>query len=146
MEIKKVPADTKDAVVFSVNNTDYLAKDGWASISLPPGIFEGKARVKVQFGKCSGFFVSRLPYFDLRCGAFYDKFSLSIGRYKLNNYISSTLKDERFCTMWPFLVTYCIVCSGFPLDTIVVSGVCNAIMHWVPEEEHIGGYVSSLIT
>ena len=93
-----------------------------------PGIFEGKGRVKVLFGKCSGFFVSRLPYFDLRCGAFYDNFSLSIGRHKLNNYISSTLKDERFCTLWPFLVTCFTVSSGFPLDAVVASVVYNAIM------------------
>jgi len=47
MKIRKVPADTKDAVVFSVNETDYSATDGWASISLPPVTFEGKDAVVV---------------------------------------------------------------------------------------------------
>ena len=50
MKIKKVPADIKDAVVFSVNETDYSATDGWASISLPPVTFKGKGRVKFLFG------------------------------------------------------------------------------------------------
>ena len=50
MKIRKVPADTKDAVVFSVSETDYPAKDGWASISLPPVTFKGKGRVKLLFG------------------------------------------------------------------------------------------------
>ena len=49
MKIKKVPAETKDAVVFSVNETDYSGKDGWAIISLPPGTFAGKGRVKFLF-------------------------------------------------------------------------------------------------
>jgi len=50
MKIRKVPADTLNAVVFSVNETDYSATDGWASISLPPVTFEGQGRVKLLFG------------------------------------------------------------------------------------------------
>jgi len=50
MKIRKVPADTKDAVVFSVNETDFSATDSWASISLPPVTFEGKGRVNLLFG------------------------------------------------------------------------------------------------
>ena len=47
MKIQKIPVDSQDAVVFSVNETEYSAKDGWASISIPSGTFKGKGRVRL---------------------------------------------------------------------------------------------------
>ena len=61
MKIQKVPADNKDAVVFAVNNADYSAGEGRASISLPSTIFKGQGRVQMLFGTIIYlFFLERL--------------------------------------------------------------------------------------
>ena len=44
MKIQKVFGDNIDTVVFSVNETEYSVKEGWASISLPSKTFAGKGK------------------------------------------------------------------------------------------------------
>ena len=48
--IKRIPTNRKDAVVFSVNDTEYAAKTGWASISVPLGAFQGKGKMQLKLG------------------------------------------------------------------------------------------------
>ena len=48
MMIQRIPADRKDAVIFSENETEYSAKAGWASISVPSGTFQGKGTVECK--------------------------------------------------------------------------------------------------
>ena len=45
IKIQKISADNKDAIIFSVNETDYSTKEDRASISLPSGIFKGQGTV-----------------------------------------------------------------------------------------------------
>ena len=47
MKIQKVPTNNMDAAVFSVNETEYSAKEGWASISIPSKTFGGKGKVQL---------------------------------------------------------------------------------------------------
>ena len=46
--IQRIPADRKDAVIFAVNETEYSAKEGWASISVPSGTFQKKGTVECK--------------------------------------------------------------------------------------------------
>ncbi|KAJ7389150.1 hypothetical protein OS493_033236 [Desmophyllum pertusum] len=48
IKIQKISADNKDAVIFSVNETDYSTKEGRTSIYLPSGIFKGQEAVVVS--------------------------------------------------------------------------------------------------
>lgn len=52
MKIQKIPVDSKDAVVFSVNETKCSAKEGWASISIPSETFKGKGKSAPAVSNC----------------------------------------------------------------------------------------------
>ena len=52
MKIQKIPVDSEDAVLFSVNETEYSAKEGWASISIPSGMFKGKGKSAAAVSNC----------------------------------------------------------------------------------------------
>ena len=45
MKIQKVPRHDMNAAVFSVNETEYSVKEGWASISIPSKTFGGKGKL-----------------------------------------------------------------------------------------------------
>ena len=47
IKIQKVFVDNIDTVVFSVNETEYSVKEGWASISLPSKTFAGKGKMQL---------------------------------------------------------------------------------------------------
>ena len=49
MKIQKIPADNKNAVTFTVNETSDVGGECTPSISLPPGIFKGQGRVQFLY-------------------------------------------------------------------------------------------------
>ena len=64
MKIQKVPTDNMDAAVFSVNETEYSVKEGWASISIPSKTFGGKGKVQLLL-KMIKVYVTELLYICL---------------------------------------------------------------------------------
>ena len=45
IKIEKISADNKEAIMFSLNETEHSTKEYISSISLPPKIFKGQGRV-----------------------------------------------------------------------------------------------------